>query len=177
MPGVKGGVVTREAAWKHWSTLPSFSKCLFFHLFFNWSVLWRWELFSREAVFISTCKCPGMLVHEGAMGREREREKGPLGELSLINACHKTFGCLMFHLLFPDKTLIHSINNALHSFSPSFDTKDGHKWGTFCVSSCFYNEVVISLFSLRIGVASCGASLASVPVKEGGIVPAWWGES
>lgn len=64
---VKGGVFTREAAQKQWGTLAS---VYFFSSCFNWSVLWRWELFSGEADFISTCKCPDMLVERGRL-RER----------------------------------------------------------------------------------------------------------
>lgn len=104
--GKRWCIYTRGST-KQWSTLSCCSKCLFFSLLFNWSVLWRWELFFGEADFISTCKCPGMLAE-----RERLTEKGILEELSLINACQEIIGCdisnwvknYLMLLFFPDKT-------------------------------------------------------------------------
>lgn len=74
----------------------------------------------------------------------------------------------MPRLPFPDKTLIHVPHycNALLTFSPSFNTKDGHGSAERDRFFCFRNEVVvISFISLRIGAASHEASLASVIVK------------
>lgn len=87
--GVKGSVFTREAARSSEARYHVLASVYFFPLLFNWSVLWRWELFSGEADFISTCKCPGMLAE-----RKRLRERKAYWESCLlINACHKIFSC------------------------------------------------------------------------------------
>lgn len=87
---------TREAARSSGACYHVLASVYFF-LFFNWSVPWRSELFSREADFISTCKCPGMQAGEAEMmGRERilgESQTQILGVI--LQKCS---------LLFPDKS-------------------------------------------------------------------------